>query len=177
MTEVVIKEIDNEEPKEETIPEPIQEEAPKEEEKPEEKIEKPVQEKPQPATVVPKPKRARPSRAKPPFDPEAFKSDLVKQIKEELQSAMSARDTYNKAKEEKNKATREKLKSLASKILKYYIYIYINEHQGTENGTRQKRHLRKRPQGHQQKTNRPFKQKRQLQERNARNARQNKKCV
>ena len=124
MTEVVVKEIDNEEPKEETIPEPTQEEArqspatyreaPKEEEKPEEVIEQPVQEKPQPA---PKPKRVRPSRAKPPFDPEAFKSDLVKQIKEELQSAMSARDTYNKAKEEKNKATREKLKSLASKIL------------------------------------------------------------
>ena len=40
----------------------------------------PVEEKPQPA---PKPKRVRPSRAKPPFDPEAFKSDLVKQIKEE----------------------------------------------------------------------------------------------
>ena len=124
MTEVVVKEIDNEEPKEETIPEPIQEEArqnpasyreaPKEEEKPEEVIEPPVQEKPQPA---PKPKRVRPSRAKPPFDPEAFKSDLVKQIKEELQSAMSARDTYNNAKEEKNKATREKLKSLASKIV------------------------------------------------------------
>ena len=129
MTEVVVKEIDNEEPKEETIPEPIQEEArqspasyreaPKEEEKPEETIEPPVEKKPQPA---PKPKRVRPSRAKPPFDPEAFKSDLVKQIKEELQSAMSARDTYNKAKEEKNKATREKLKSLASKIfIKYYI--------------------------------------------------------
>ena len=127
MTEVVVKEIDNEEPKEETIPEPIQEEArqspasyreaPKEEEKPEEIIETPVQEKPQPATVVPKPKRVRPSRAKPPFDPEAFKNDLVKQLKEELQSAMTARDTYNKAKEEKNKATREKLKSLASKIL------------------------------------------------------------
>ena len=30
---------------------------------------------------------------------------------------MSARDTYNKAKEEKNKATREKLKSLAPNIL------------------------------------------------------------
>ena len=119
MTEVVVKEIDNEEPKEETTPEPIQEEAPKEEEKPEEIIEQPIQieNKPQPATVVPKSKRVRPSRAKPPFDPEAFKSDLVKQIKEELQSAMSARDTYNKAKEEKNKATREKLKSLASTIL------------------------------------------------------------
>ena len=114
MTEVVVKEIDNEEPKEETIPEPIQEEAPKEEEKPEEIIETPVQEKPQPA---PKPKRVRPSRAKPPFNPEAFKNDLVKQLKEELQSAMTARDTYNKAKEEKNKATREKLKSLASKML------------------------------------------------------------
>ena len=110
MTEVVVKE-----PKEETIPEPIREETPKEEKKPEEIIEPPVEEKPQPATVVPKPKRVRPSRAKPPFDPEAFKSDLVKQIKEELQSAMSARDTYNKAKEEKNKATREKLKPLASK--------------------------------------------------------------
>ena len=106
MTKVVVKEIDNEEPKEEAIPELIQEEAPKEEEKPEEIIEQPVQEKPQPA---PKPK-VRPSRAKPPFDPEAFKNGLVKQLKEELQSAMSARDTYNKAKdkEEKNKATREK---------------------------------------------------------------------
>ena len=110
MTEVVVKEIDNEEHKEAPIPEPIQEEAPKEEEI----IEPSVEEKPQPATVVPKPKRVRPSRAKPPFDPEAFKNDLVKQLKEELQSAMTARDTYNKAKEEKNKATREKLKSLAS---------------------------------------------------------------
>ena len=173
MTEVVVKEIDNEEPKEETIPEPIQEEAPKEEEKPEEIIEPSVEEKPQPA---PKPKRVRPSRAKPPFDPEAFKSDPVKQIKEELQSAMSARDTYNKAKEEKNKATREKLKSLASFFYKV-LYIYIYEHQGTENGTQQNRHLRKRPQGHQQKTNRPFKQKCQLPERNARNARQKKKSV
>ena len=117
MTEVVVKEIDNEEPKEEPIPEPIQEETPQEEEKPEEIIEKPVQEKPQPATVVPKPKRVRPSRAKPPFDPEAFKNDLAKQLKEELQSAMTARDTYKKAKEEKNKATREKLKSLASNFL------------------------------------------------------------
>ena len=121
MTEVVVKEIDNEEPKEETIPEPIQEEAPKEEEKPEEIIETPVQEKPQPATVVPKPKRVRPSRAKPPFDPEAFKSDLVKQIKEELQSAMSARDTYNKAKEEKNKATREIEIFSIKNFIKYYI--------------------------------------------------------
>ena len=116
MTEVVVKEIDNEEPKEETIPEPIQEEAQKEEEKPEEIIEKPVEEKPQPATVVPKPKRVRPSRAKPPFDPEAFKNDLVKQLKEELRSAMTARDTYNKAKEEKNKATRE-IETLASIFL------------------------------------------------------------
>jgi hypothetical protein len=81
MTEVIVKEIDNEEPKEETIPETIQEEAPKEEEKPEEVIEQPVQEKPQPA---PKPKRVRPSRAKPPSDPEAFENDLVKQLKEEL---------------------------------------------------------------------------------------------
>ena len=47
MTEVVVKDIDNEEPKEETIPEPIQEEAPKEEEKPEEIIEPSVEEKPQ----------------------------------------------------------------------------------------------------------------------------------
>ena len=117
MTEVVVKEIDYQEHKEEPIPEPIQEEAPKDEEKPEEIIEPPVQEKPQPATVVPKPKRVRPSRAKPPFDPEAFKNDLVKQLKEELQSAMTARDTYNKAKEEKNKATREKLISLESKVL------------------------------------------------------------
>ena len=104
-------------PRKKQYPEPTQEEAPKEEEKPEEIIEQPVQEKPQPATVVPKPKRVRPSRAKPPFDPEAFKSDRVKQIKEELQSAMSARDNYNKAKVEKNKATREKLKSLASIFL------------------------------------------------------------
>ena len=100
MTEVVVKEIDNEEPKEETIPEPIQEEAPKEEEKPEEIIEQPVQEKPQPTA---KPKRVRPSRANPPFDPEAFKTDLVKKLEEELQSAMSARDTYNKAKEKRLK--------------------------------------------------------------------------
>ena len=42
MTEVVVKEIDNEEPKEETIPEPIQEEAPKEEEKPEEILNHPL---------------------------------------------------------------------------------------------------------------------------------------
>ena len=119
MTEVVVKEIENEEP----IPEPTQEEAPKEEEKPEEIIEQPVEEKPQPA---PKPKRVRPSRAKPPFDPEAFKSDLVKQIKEELQSVMSARDTYNKAKEEKNKATREKLKSLASFFSNKVLYIKMN---------------------------------------------------
>ena len=100
MTEVVVKEIDNEEPKEETIPEPIQEEAPKEEEKPEETIEPPVEKKPQPA---PKPKRVRPSRAKPPFDPEAFKNDLVKQLKEELQSAMTARDTCNKPKRKRTK--------------------------------------------------------------------------
>ena len=100
MTEVVVKEIDNEEHKEEPIPEPIQEETPKEEEKPEEIIEPPVQEKPQPA---PKPKRVRPSRAKPPFDPKAFKNDLVKQLKEELQSAMTARDTYNKPKRKRKK--------------------------------------------------------------------------
>ena len=117
MTEIVVKEIENE--AEEQTPtkeeeKPIQEETHKEEEKPEETIEHTIQEKPQPA---PKPKRVRPSRAKPPFDTEAFKNDLVKQLKDELQSAMSARDTYNKAKEEKNKATREKLKSLASKIL------------------------------------------------------------
>ena len=37
--------------------------------------------------------------------------------------------------------------------------------------------LRKRPPGHQEKTNRPFKQKHQLQERNGRNARQKKKSV
>ena len=118
MTEVVVKEIDNEEPKEETIPEPIQEEAPKEEAKPEETIEPPIEKKPQPA---PKPKRVRPSRAKPPFDPEAFKNDLVKQLKEELQSAMTARDTYNKAKEEKNKATREIEIFSIKKFIKYYI--------------------------------------------------------
>ena len=105
MTEVVVKEIDNEEPKEETIPEPTQEEAPKEEEKPEEIIEPPVEKKPQPA---PKPKRVRPSRAKPPFDPEAFKSDLVKQIKEELQSAMSARDTYTTKPKRKRTKRRER---------------------------------------------------------------------
>ena len=38
---------------------------------------------------------------------------------------MSARDTYNKAKEEKNLATREKLKSLASKLCKV-LYIRMN---------------------------------------------------
>ena len=117
MTNVVVKEIDNEEPKEEAMTELIQEETTKEEEKPEEIIEQPVQEKPQPA---PKPK-VRPSRAKPPFDPEAFKNDLVKQLKEELQSAMSARDTYNKAKEEKNKATREIEIFSIENFVKYYI--------------------------------------------------------
>ena len=117
MTEVVVKEIDNEEPKEETIPEPTQEEAPKEEEKPEEVIEPPVQEKPQP---TPKPKRVRPSRAKPPFDPETFKSDLVKQIKEELQSAMSARDTYNKAKEGKEQSDEREIEIFSIKnFIKY----------------------------------------------------------
>ena len=56
-----------------------------------------------------------------------------------------------------------------------YSIIYINEHQGTENGTQQNRQLWKPPPGHQQKTNHPFKQKCQLQERNARDARQKKK--
>ena len=118
MTEVVVKEIDNEEPKEETIPEPIQEEAQKEEEKPEEIIEKPVEEKPQPATVVPKPKRVRPSRAKPPFDLEAFKNDLVKQLKEETTERNDRQrhlQQSQRGKEQSDK--REKLKSLASKIL------------------------------------------------------------
>ena len=123
MTNVVVKEIDNEEPKEEAMTELIQEEATKEEEKPEEIIEQPVQQKPQPA---PKPK-VRPSRAKQPFDPEAFKNDLVKQLKEELQSAMSARDTYNKAKEEKNEATREKNEIFSvKKNVQYYIYKWTS---------------------------------------------------
>ena len=56
------------------------------------------------------PKRVRPSRAKLPFDPETFMNGLVKQLQEELQPVMSARDTY-KANEEKDKARRKKLKS------------------------------------------------------------------
>eukprot|EP00435_Cladocopium_sp_Y103_P035791 s1352_g9.t1 len=114
MTEIVVKDIDKEESNEpvkelETVPE----EEPKEE-KPEEVIEKPVEEKPTPA---PKPKRVRPSRAKPPFDPENFKKELVQQLKEEMTKEMTARDAYYRAKEEKSIAQREKLKSLVSKIL------------------------------------------------------------
>ena len=48
---------------------------------------------------------------------------LVKQLKEELQSAMPARDTYNKAKEEKNKATREIEIFSIENFVKLYIYI------------------------------------------------------
>ena len=80
----------------------------------EEVIEKPVEEKP---TPTPKPKRVRPSRAKPPFDPEKFKNELVQQLKEEMKKEITVKDAYYRAKEEKNIATREKLKSLASKIL------------------------------------------------------------
>jgi len=114
MTEIVVKDIDKEESNEpvkelETVPE----EEPKEE-KPEKVIETPVEEKP---TPTPKPKRVRPSRAKPPFDPEAFKKELVQQLKEEMTKEMTARDSYYRAKEEKNIAKREKLKSLVSKIL------------------------------------------------------------
>ena len=114
MTEIVVKDIDKEESNEpvkelETVPE----EEPKEE-KPEEVIEKPVEEKP---TPTPKPKRVRPSRAKPPFDPEKFKNELVQQLKEEMKKKITVKDAYYRAKEEKNIATREKLKSLASKIL------------------------------------------------------------
>ena len=93
-------------------PEPTVEQAV--EEKPEQTVEKPVEVKPTPA---PKPKRVRPSRAKPPFDPEKFKHELVQQLKEEMSREMTAKDAYYKAKEEKNQATREKLKSLASKIV------------------------------------------------------------
>ena len=80
-------------------------------------------------------------------------------MKEELQSAMSARNTYNKAKEEKNKANEgeSEIFSIRNVGKVWYIKMNIKE---AENGTQQKRHLRKRPQGHQQKTNRPFKQKR-----------------
>ena len=74
-------------------------------------------------------------------------------------------------------------------IKKFYKVLYIKmniKEQKTE--LNKNRHLRKRPQGrygsslacyarHQQKTNRPFKQKCQLPERNARNARQKKKSV
>ena len=63
MTEIVVKETENEEQQ------PIKEEEPSPmaqiEDKPEETTEQPLQEKPTPA---PKPKRVRPSRAKPPFD-------------------------------------------------------------------------------------------------------------
>ena len=109
MTEIVVKDIDKEESNEpvkelETVPE----EEPKEE-KPEKVIETP--------TTTPKPKRVRPSRAKPPFDPEAFKKELVQQLKEEMTKEMTARDSYYRAKEEKNIAKRKKLKSLVSKIL------------------------------------------------------------
>ena len=89
-------------------PEPTVEQAV--EEKPEQTVEKPVEVKPTPA---PKPKRVRPSRAKPPFDPEKFKHELVQQLKEEMSREKTAKDAYYKAKEEKNQATREKLKSLA----------------------------------------------------------------
>ena len=87
MTEIVVKDIDKEESNEpvkelETVPE----EEPKEE-KPEKVIETPVEEKP---TPTPKPKRVRPSRAKPPFDPEAFKKELVQQLKEEMTKEMTA---------------------------------------------------------------------------------------
>ena len=54
-------------------------------------------------TATPELQRVRPSRAEPPFEGEAFKNELVKQPKEEVQSAMSARDTYDKA-NEKNEA-------------------------------------------------------------------------
>ena len=88
---------------------------------------------------------------------------------------MTARDTYNKAKEEKNKATREKLKSLASKKCKVlYIKMNIKEQKTKLNKTDIYENVRK---DINKKTNRPFKQKCQLQERNARNARQKKKSV
>ena len=95
-------------PKKHPHPEPTVEQAV--EEKPEQTVEKPVEVKPTPA---PKPKRVRPSRAKPPFDPEKFKHELVQQLKEEMSREKTAKDAYYKAKEEKNQATREKLKSLA----------------------------------------------------------------
>ena len=58
----------------------------------------------------------RPSRAKPPFDPEKFQTELVQQLKEEMKNEMLAR-SYNimKAKEERDALQKERLRSLASK--------------------------------------------------------------
>ena len=111
MSEIVVKEIENEE--EHEVKEETEQPVAQIEDKPE-VVQSVEEEKPAPA---PKPKRVRPSRAKPPFDPEKFKHELVQQLKEEMSREISAKDAYYKAKEEKNQATREKLKSLASKIL------------------------------------------------------------
>ena len=111
MSEIVVKEIENEE--EHEVKEETEQPVAQIEDKPE-VVQSVEEEKPAP---TPKPKRVRPSRAKPPFDPEKFKHELVQQLKEEMSREISAKDAYYKAKEEKNQATREKLKSLASKIL------------------------------------------------------------
>ena len=111
MSEIVVKEIENEE--EHEVKEETEQSVAQIEDKPE-VVQSVEEEKPAPA---PKPKRVRPSRAKPPFDPEKFKHELAQQLKEEMSREISAKDAYYKAKEEKNQATREKLKSLASKIL------------------------------------------------------------
>ena len=116
MTEIVVKEIENEEHEQPSV----EEEEPHQpvaqlEDKPE--VVQSVQVEEEKPTPAPKPKRVRPSRAKPPFDPEKFKHELVQQLKEEMSREISAKDAYYKAKEEKNQATREKLKSLASKNL------------------------------------------------------------
>ena len=113
MTEIVVKEIENEE--EHEVKEETEQPVAQIEDQPE--VVQSVQVEEEKPTPAPKPKRVRPSRAKPPFDPEKFKHELVQQLKEEMSREISAKDAYYKAKEEKNQATREKLKSLASKIL------------------------------------------------------------
>ena len=113
MSEIVVKEIENEEHEQPTIKEEQpQQPAAQIEDKPE--VVQSVQVEEEKPTPTPKPKRVRPSRAKPPFDPEKCKRELVK---EEMSREISVKDAYYKAKEEKNQATREKLKSLASKNL------------------------------------------------------------
>ena len=51
-------------------------------------------------------------------DMEAIKADIMKQLKEDMMNEQkSAKEAYNKIKEEKNTQKKEKIKSLASKIL------------------------------------------------------------